>query len=214
MERRVPRIHLMEADGGRSEGDLVERLRRWERAGGIWRVLGRSADGGITLGLETCFGEQMEQFVSDDSDLAAYVGEREMSDGSLDAGPFFHGTRVELAPGDLLRAGRESNYGSREVANFVYMTATMDAAIWGAELAEGEGTGRIYRVEPTGPFENDPNLTDTRFRGNRTRSYRTRDPLRVIEEVTGWEGHAPEVLQHMRDSVAELMRQGVEAIND
>ncbi|MFL6088950.1 MAG: NAD(+)--rifampin ADP-ribosyltransferase [Aeromicrobium sp.] len=137
-----------------------------------------------------------------------------MSDGSLDAGPFFHGTKAEVEPGDLLRPGRSSNFGEGQAANFVYLTATMDAAIWGAELALGEGRGHIYRVEPTGPIEHDPNLTDTKFRGNRTRSYRTRDPLRVVEEVTDWEGHPPEVLQHMLDSVAELKRQGIEAIND
>ena len=92
--------------------------------------------------------------------------------------------------------------------------ATLDAAIWGAELALGEGVGRIYRVEPTGQFENDPNLTDTRFVGNPTRSYRTREPLRVVEEVTDWEGHPPEVLQQMLDRLEELRAEGVEAIND
>ena len=90
----------------------------------------------------------------------------------------------------------------------------MDAAIWGSELALGEGPGVIYRVEPTGTIEDDPNLTDRKFPGNPTRSYRTRSPLRVLEEVTGWEGHPPEVLQHMRDRLEELTRLGVEAIND
>ena len=132
----------------------------------------------------------------------------------LDAGPFFHGTKAELNPGDLLEAGRTSNFGERKTANFIYLTATMDAAVWGAELALGDGPGRIYQVEPTGEFENDPNLTDQRFPGNPTRSYRTRDPLRVVAEVTGWEGHPPEVLQHMLDRLEELKRQGVEAIND
>lgn len=131
-----------------------------------------------------------------------------------DPGPFFHGTRADLAPGDLLRAGFSSNYGERKRANFLYLTATLDAATWGAELAVGDGPGRIYRVEPTGPIENDPNLTDQRFPGNPTRSYRTRDPLRVVGEVEDWEGHPPEVLQHMRDHLAELERQGIEAINE
>ena len=134
--------------------------------------------------------------------------------GPDDPGPFFHGTKVALAPGDLIEAGRDSNYGERRVANFVYMAATMDAAVWGAELASGEGRGHIYRVEPTGPFENDPNLTDQRFAGNPTRSYRTREPLRVVEEVLDWEGHPPEVLQHMLDHLAELKAKGVEAINE
>jgi rifampin ADP-ribosylating transferase len=131
-----------------------------------------------------------------------------------DAGPFYHGTRADLAPGDLLGPGYSSNYGGRRQANFVYLTATLDAATWGAELAAGDGAGRIYLVEPTGPIENDPNLTDKKFPGNPTRSYRTRDPLRVMGEVTDWEGHPPEVLQHMLDHLAELERLGIEAIND
>lgn len=131
-----------------------------------------------------------------------------------DAGPFFHGTKAELRAGDLLEPGYGSNYGERRTANFVYLTATLDAATWGAELAVGERTGRIYRVEPTGPFEDDPNLTDQRFPGNPSRSYRTREPLRVVGEVVDWEPHQPEVLQAMRDRLVELERLGVEAIND
>jgi hypothetical protein len=195
-------------------GTEVERLQRWERSGGIWRVMGRSPDGSLAVELETCSGEPMEQFTSDDPELAAYIGDRDMSDGSLDAGPFFHGTKAALTPGDLIEPGRESNFGGRDVANFVYMTATMDAAIWGAELAVGDGPSRIYRVEPTGSFEHDPNLTDSRFRGNRTRSYRTSDSLRVVEEVADWQGHPPEVLQEMLDNLERLKHQGVEAINE
>lgn len=86
--------------------------------------------------------------------------------------------------------------------------------MWGAELAQGDAPGRIYVVEPTGPFEDDPNLTDKRFPGNVTRSYRTRDPLRVAGEVVGWAGHPPEVLQGMRDHLDELTQKGIEAIND
>lgn len=134
--------------------------------------------------------------------------------GADDPGPFFHGTKAALQPGDLLEPGYGSNFGEGARANFIYLTATLDAATWGAELALGEGPGRIYRVEPTGPFENDPNLTDQRFPGNPTRSYRTREPLRVVGEVEDWEPHSPEVLQHMRDRLAELERQGIEAIND
>jgi len=131
-----------------------------------------------------------------------------------DQGPYFHGTKADLLPGDLLEPGRRSNFGAGLTANFVYLTATMDAAVWGAELALGEGPGRIYRVEPTGPLENDPNLTDKKFPGNPTRSYRTTEPIRVVEEVLDWEGHPPDVLQHMRDRVAELKAAGVEAINE
>ena len=131
-----------------------------------------------------------------------------------DDGPFFHGTTADLEPGALLEPGRDSNFGERRKANFVYLTATLDAAIWGAELAVGEGPGRVYRVEPTGPLENDPNLTDRKFPGNPTRSYRTRHPLRVVGEVEDWEGHAPDVLQAMRDHLEKLKHLGIEAIND
>lgn len=194
--------------------DPVEHLLRWERTGGTWRVVGRSADDGITVALGSCDGEEMERVTSADPRVASLVGSRESSEEPLDAGPFFHGTKAQVEPGELLRSGRASNFGDHAVANFVYMTATLDAAIWGAELALGEGVGRIYRVEPTGQFENDPNLTDTRFVGNPTRSYRTREPLRVVEEVTDWEGHPPEVLQQMLDRLEELRAEGVEAIND
>ncbi|MGZ5400329.1 MAG: NAD(+)--rifampin ADP-ribosyltransferase [Nocardioides sp.] len=137
-----------------------------------------------------------------------------MNEPVTDSGPFFHGTKADLQPGDLLAPGFGSNYGERATANFIYLTATLDAATWGAELAVGEGPGRIYRVEPTGSFEDDPNLTDQKFPGNPTRSYRTREPLRVVDEVLDWEPHPPEVLQTMRDRLAELARLGIEAIND
>lgn len=134
--------------------------------------------------------------------------------GVEDSGPFFHGTKADLTAGDSLEPGYGSNYGERRTANFVYLTATLDAAIWGAELAVGEGPGRIYRVEPTGPIENDPNLTDQKFPGNPTRSYRTRQPLRVVGEVLDWEGHSPGLLQQMRDRLEDLKQLGIEAIND
>lgn len=132
----------------------------------------------------------------------------------LDEGPFYHGTKAELAHGDLLEPGFRSNYGVQKKANYLYFTATMDAAVWGAELAVGSSPGRIYRVEPTGAFENDPNLTDQRFPGNPTRSYRTRHPLKVVGEMTEWEGHPPEVLQHMLEHLEELKQLGVEAMDD
>jgi len=133
---------------------------------------------------------------------------------SQEPGPFYHGTRADLKPGDLLEPGYSSNYGERKKANFIYLAATLDAATWGAELAVGEGPGRIYRVEPTGPIEDDPNLTDKRFPGNPTRSYRTRQPLRVVSEVLDWKGHPPHVLQAMLDHLEKLKRLGIEAIND
>jgi len=119
-----------------------------------------------------------------------------------------------LKPGDLIEPGYSSNFGSRTKANHVYLTATVDAAVWGAELAIGEGPGRIYIVEPTGPIEDDPNLTDKKFPGNPTKSYRARDPLLVMRELTDWPGHDPEVLQAMKDNVERLRQLGIEAIDD
>jgi rifampin ADP-ribosylating transferase len=128
-------------------------------------------------------------------------------------GPLYHRTKAILKVGDLLEAGYASNYGNREKANFIYLSATMDAAIWGAELAVGTGKGSIYIVEPTGPIDDDPNLTDMKFPGNPTRSYRTKSPLRIVGEVADWECHAPEVLQKMRENIEELKQKGIEAIN-
>jgi rifampin ADP-ribosylating transferase len=119
-------------------------------------------------------------------------------------GVYLHGTKADLAPGDLLVAGRESNFEERRVMNYVYFTATLDAATWGAELASGEGRGRIYVVEPTGDFEDDPNLTDKKFAGNPTQSFRSRVPLRVVGEVVDWVGHSPEKLEAMRAGLKQV----------
>jgi rifampin ADP-ribosylating transferase len=126
---------------------------------------------------------------------------------------YYHGTRADLKAGDLIAAGHNSNFGARKQASWVYLTGTLDAAIWGAELAQGDGRERIYIVEPTGPIIDDPNLTDKKFPGNPTRSYRSREPLRVIGEVAEWEGHPPERLREMKDNLARLKAQGVEAID-
>lgn len=126
---------------------------------------------------------------------------------------FLHGTKAALSVGDLIEPGRVSNYGKGDSANFVYVTATLDAATWGAELAVGEGRGRIYIVEPTGPIEDDPNLTNAKFPGNPTKSFRTRAPLRVVGELVDWIGHSPEQVQTMKDGLAKLAAQGIEAIN-
>ena len=125
---------------------------------------------------------------------------------------FYHGTKADLATGELISPGFQSNYGSRKQARYVYLTATLDAATWGAELAVGDGPGRIYLVEPTGPIEDDPNLTDKKFPGNPTRSYRTTHPLKVVGELKNWTGHPPEQLQAMKDHLAQLKAQGIEAI--
>ncbi len=131
-----------------------------------------------------------------------------------DSQTYYHGTKAALKAGDLIAPGRTSNYGSRRPSRFVYLSATLDAAIWGAELAVGDGPGRIYLVAPTGPIEDDPNLTDKRFPGNPTRSYRSSHPFRVIGEVAAWEGHAPERLAEMRAHLESLRQQGIEAIEE
>ncbi|WP_203322941.1 NAD(+)--rifampin ADP-ribosyltransferase [Pseudoxanthomonas beigongshangi] len=131
-----------------------------------------------------------------------------------DSQTYYHGTKADLKAGDLIAPGRASNYGSRRPSRFVYLSATLDAAIWGAELAVGDGPGRIYLVAPTGPIEDDPNLTDKRFPGNPTRSYRSSHPFRVIGEVAAWEGHAPERLAEMRAHLESLRQQGIEAIEE
>ena len=136
-----------------------------------------------------------------------------MTAGGDAGGRFYHGTKANLKPGDLIAPGYTSNYSERK-AGFVYLTGTLDAATWGAELAVGDGPGRIYIVEPTGPIEDDPNLTNARFPGNPTRSYRTREPLRVTGEVAEWQGHSAEELQAMKDGLARLKERGVEAIED
>ena len=141
-----------------------------------------------------------------------YIGKR----SDLQSGDrFYHGTRAVLSPGDFIGPGYAANFGDVErVSNHVYFSATLDAGVWGAELARGEGPGRIYIVEPTGPFTDDPNLTDKKFPGNPTKSYRSREPVRVVEELSQWQGHAPEVLQAMKDFLARLKEQGGAQIDD
>ncbi len=127
---------------------------------------------------------------------------------------FYHGTKANLNTGDLIEVGYQSNYGQKRKAKYIYLTATLDAATWGAELAAGEGRGRIYLVTPIGNLEDDPNLTDKKFPGNPTKSYRTLHPLKVVGEITDWQGHSPGQLKAMKDHLAELDRQGIEAIED
>lgn len=122
----------------------------------------------------------------------------------LDDGPFFHGTKADVQVGDLLTAGFRSNYRPEIVMNHIYFTALRDPAGLAAELAAGDGEPRVYEVEPTGEFENDPNVTDKRFPGNPTRSYRSTEPLRVVAEVTDWTRLTPEQLQGWRDRLAQL----------
>lgn len=133
-------------------------------------------------------------------------------------GPFFHGTKAALEVGEELVPGYGSNFHEGRLSNNIYFTALEETAAWGAELATAlAGTGErghIYVVEPLGPFEDDPNVTNKRFPGNPTRSYRTRHPLRVVDEVRDWNGHDPEVLKSMLDRLAMLREQGLDVIED
>jgi hypothetical protein len=142
--------------------------------------------------------------------------EKELTEPTHDGSrqKFFHGTKANLKQGDLIEPGFNSNYGRRKKASFVYLTATLDAAVWGAELALGDGHGRIYIVAPTGPIEDDPNLTDKKYPGNPTQSFRSRNPLRVIGEVTDWQGHSAEQLRTMKEHLERLKQLGIEAVED
>ena len=127
---------------------------------------------------------------------------------------FYHGTKAALKIGDAIVPGFNSNYGTNKNAKYVYLTETIDAATWGAELASGTATGRIYIVEPTGFIEDDPNLTDKKFPGNPTKSYRSKHAIKVVGELLKWEGHSPEQLKQMKEHLEKLKASGIEAIED
>jgi Rifampin ADP-ribosyl transferase len=133
-------------------------------------------------------------------------------------GPFYHGTKTALEVGVELIPGYGSNYQGGRVSHNIYFTALVETAAWGAELstalAGGGERGHIYLVEPLGPFEDDPNVTNKRFPGNPTRSYRTRHPLRITAEIVDWQGHDPAVLKGMLDHLAQLREQGLDVIED
>jgi hypothetical protein len=133
-------------------------------------------------------------------------------------GPFYHGTKSTLEPGETLVPGYASNFEEGRVSNNIYFTTLEDTAAWGAQLASAlagsAARGHIYVVEPMGPFEDDPNLTNKRFPGNPTQSYRTRHPLRVVRELAGWKGHEPDAVKAMLDSLAQLREQGLDVIED
>lgn len=131
----------------------------------------------------------------------------------LDLGPFFHGTKAQLKIGDLLEAKNRSNYQDKQ-SNYIYFTATLEAAKWGAELAASDAEERIYLVEPQGEFENDPNLTDKRFPGNPTRSYRSKSPLKIVAELASWERHSDDQINEMLASIESLRTQGKMIILD
>lgn len=127
---------------------------------------------------------------------------------------YYHGTKADLKVGDLIVPGNYSNFGQRKNAKFIFLTATLDAAIWGAELAIGEEKERIYLVEPLGSIEDDPDLTDKKFPGNPTKSYRSTEPFKVVGEVLVWQGHPPEQLQAMKDALERLNKEGINSLND
>lgn len=143
------------------------------------------------------------------------MGENKFQNTTKESSPspfsqtFFHGTKADLKNGDFIETGIESNYGQKNKAKYIYLTATLDAAIWGAELASGAGHERIYLVEPTGPVEDDPNLTDKKFPGNPTMSYRSKHPFKVVGEVTIWQGHSPDQVRAMKEGLDRLKEQGI-----
>jgi hypothetical protein len=127
---------------------------------------------------------------------------------------YFHGTKADLKIGDLVKPGFNSNYGQKKNAKYIFLSATLDAAIWGAELANGEERQRIYLVEAMGAIEDDPDLTDKKFPGNPTKSYRSTDPFKVVGEVTIWHGHAVELVRGMKEHLEKLKEQGINSLND
>ncbi len=127
---------------------------------------------------------------------------------------YFHGTKADLKIGDLIETGFNSNYGQKKNAKYIFLSATLDAAIWGAELAAGESQERIYLVEPTGEIEDDPDLTDKKFPGNPTKSYRSTHPFRVVGEIAKWQGHPVEQVNTMKENLERLKAQGINSLND
>lgn len=127
---------------------------------------------------------------------------------------YFHGTKADLNPGDLISPGFNSNFGEQGQAKYIFLTATLDAAIWGAELSLGRGRARIYVVEPTGELEDDPDLTDQKFPGNPSKSYRSKDPFRVVGEIVNWIGHDSVQVDKMKEQLEQLKTQGIRSLND
>lgn len=126
---------------------------------------------------------------------------------------YFHGTKGDLRIGDLVIPGKDANYGQRK-AKFVYASSNLNVAIWGAELAVGDGPGRIYVVEPVDTIENDPNLTDKKFPGNPTNSFRARKGFKVVAEVKAWQGHPPDEIKAAREKIELALNNGAQVIED
>lgn len=133
---------------------------------------------------------------------------------TLFAQTYFHGTKADLQIGEFIQPGYNSNFGQGKAAGYIFLTATLDAAIWGAELAQGDGKEKIYLVEPTGTIEDDPDLTDKKFPGNPTKSYRSTSPFRIVGEVGSWQGHTPEQLNTMKAHLEKLNSLGIKSLNE
>ena len=127
---------------------------------------------------------------------------------------YFHGTKADLKIGDVIEVGHTSNTGQNKKAKYIFLTATLDAAIWGAELSLGTGRERIYLIEPTGELENDPDLTDRKFEGNPSMSYRSTEPFRVVGEVKVWQSHPPERIAAMKEGIRKRNEQGIRSLNE
>ena len=143
-----------------------------------------------------------EELSDPDNAKKNYELANSFTDNPSDNGPFYHGTRADLQVGDLLTAGSTSNYNSNVTMNHIYFTALVNGAGLAAALAKGDGCERVYVIEPTGSFENDPNVTNKKFPGNPTRSYRSKAPLKIVGEVTDWVKQTPEQLKKWREKLA------------
>ena len=159
-----------------------------------------------------------DRLVPEDTDLPLPAS---LVDHSHVVGPFLHGSRVTFVPGDLVLPGRPSHFRPDRPLAHVYFTTRADTAAWGAQLAaalasvdHGPVTPRVYDVVPLGPFEDDPNVTDKRFPGNPTRSYRSVEPLRVVGEIIDWPRHEPEAVEAMLTSLARLRAEGRDVVLD
>lgn len=158
----------------------------------------KSAFPSLYLNISQCYEDLNDHHkAKENSELAALF-----QNNPSDKGPFYHGTKADLQVGDLLTAGGNSNYKSEIKMNHIYFTALVNGAGLAAALAKGDGDERVYIVEPTGKYENDPNLTDKKFPGNPTRSYRSEFPLKIVGEVTNWVRQTPEELQKFREKLA------------
>jgi tetratricopeptide (TPR) repeat protein len=158
----------------------------------------KSALPSLYLNIAKCY-EDIHDFDNAKKNHESAISSRE---NISDKGPFYHGTKADLQVGDLLTAGTISNYDSTITMNHIYFTALANGAGLAAALAKGDGRERVYIVEPTGSFENDPNVTDKKFPGNPTRSYRSKEPLKIVGEVTDWARQTPEDIKKWREKLA------------